>query len=161
MAVLRGSQIPPDFWLAPCLASSVLFLISCTSLFDWHIQQITFSHQNFKMIWRLSGDGSNDIHMPMLGLIGLIIAKYLHYNAKSPRRRDIYVGSPAFFLGPAVPPQFFHSRIATGVNKQTLYINCQITAPMFTCWVKRTNKKAMNAWNEPRHPRHGFSEANE
>jgi len=143
VAVLRGSQIPPDFWLAPCLASSVLFLISCTSLFDWHIQQITFSHQNFKMIWRLSGDGSNDIHMPMLGLIGLIIAKYLHYNAKSPRRRDIYVGSPAFFLGPAVPPQFFHSRIATGCTRGWVQIAEQeilrvIASLLHCCAIKKS-----------------------
>jgi len=30
-------------------------------------------------------------------------------------RRDIYVGPPTFFLGPAVPPPpIFHPRIATG-----------------------------------------------
>jgi len=50
----------------------------------------------------------------MLGLIGLIIANHLHYNGKSPRRRDVYVGPPTFFLDPEVAPQFFHSRIATG-----------------------------------------------
>jgi len=28
----------------------------------------------------------------------------------------VYVGPPTFFLGPAVVPQFFHSRIATAHN---------------------------------------------
>jgi len=41
--------------------------------------------------WRLSGDGSDDIHKPMLSLEGLITSNNVHYNGKSPCRRDIYV----------------------------------------------------------------------
>jgi len=48
----------------------------------------------------------------MMGLIGLIMENQSYYNGKSPCRRNIYVGPPAFFLGAAVT-HLFHSRIAT------------------------------------------------
>jgi len=52
----------------------------------------------------------------MLGLIGLIIQQLnLQNNEKSPCRTDNYV-YPNFFLGPAVAPRFFNSRIATDWN---------------------------------------------
>jgi len=46
----------------------------------------------------------------MLGFIGLIIGNQFSLQRKitMQERRDIYVGPPTFFLGPAVPPpQFF------------------------------------------------------
>jgi len=52
----------------------------------------------------------------MLGLIGLITANQFHCSRKSPCRRNIYV-APHFFPWPRSEPQFFHSRIATGVTQ--------------------------------------------
>jgi len=45
---LGGPWPLPDFWLAPSLATPGFCLISRSSSFDWHIQQITFTQQNFK-----------------------------------------------------------------------------------------------------------------
>jgi len=73
VAVLRGvlrGPCPPRFLAGSLLSPPVLCLISRSSLVDWHIQQITFSQQNFELF----ENGSDDIHKPMLGFIGLIIA---------------------------------------------------------------------------------------
>jgi len=44
-----GWGMPPTRLLAgPCLSPPVLCLISHSSSFDWHLQQITFSQQKFK-----------------------------------------------------------------------------------------------------------------
>jgi len=48
----------------------------------------------------------NDIHQPVLDLIGLITATYLQNNQKSPCKIDIYVGPPTFSLAPKFPPTF-------------------------------------------------------
>jgi len=43
-----GGPWPPSFFVAPLLVPPVLWLIPRSSSFDWHIQQITFSQQNFE-----------------------------------------------------------------------------------------------------------------
>jgi len=63
----------PRFLVAPLLGSPVLGLISRSSSFDWHIQQIIATSKtlnDLKTFW----DGSDDIRKLMLGLIGVIIA---------------------------------------------------------------------------------------
>jgi len=41
----------------------------------------------------------------------------------------VYVGPPTFFLGPAVVPQFSHSRIATAHNVFCYYAVAHILTP--------------------------------
>jgi len=63
----------PRFLAAPLLGYPVLCLISRSSSFDWHIQQIIAASKtlnDLKTFW----DGSDDIRKLMLGLIGLITA---------------------------------------------------------------------------------------
>jgi len=55
----------------------------------------------------------NDIHKPVLGLIGLIIATSSSKQWKITMQDRYLCCPPYFFLGPAVATQFFHSRIAT------------------------------------------------
>ena len=41
-----GAMATPDFWLAPCLATPVFFLIYCSSSFGWH-RSYTYTVDNF------------------------------------------------------------------------------------------------------------------
>jgi len=103
---LGGPLSPSDFWLALCLPPS--FVFNFTLKFVW----LTYT-EGLKTIWRLSGDGSDDIHKPLLGLVGLIIANQCSLQRKITMQERHLFWTPTFFLGPAVPPQFFHSKIAT------------------------------------------------
>ena len=64
MAVLRGLGGPLVF---------AQFHIQ-VRLIDVYSTADNFEPANIWEIWRLSGDGSDNIHKPMLGSIGLIIA---------------------------------------------------------------------------------------
>ena len=70
---------------------------------------------NHPIDWRVSGDGSDGIHKPVLGLIGLIIANQssLQRKVTVQERHLQYIGRPTFSLAPQWRPHFFHSRIAT------------------------------------------------
>jgi len=72
---LGGPWPLPGFWLAPCLAPPVFCLIARSSWFDWHIQQVTFSQQNFKGFVRLSGDRITNIR----NYIDKILRKFCNF----------------------------------------------------------------------------------
>ena len=91
----------------------------------------------------------------MLGLIGLIIANQSSLHVKSPCRRDIYVGPPTFFLGPALAPSFFHSRVATGwcssrvvpnrwVAEECLLVTNSSLSSLLKVWIFRTAHTSLN-----------------
>jgi len=91
VAIIRGGlsgQWPPRFLTGPLLAPPVLCLISRSSSFDWHAAD-NFQPAKFQTIWRLSGDGSDDIHKPMLGLIGLTNNKVNESSWFTPNLRFI------------------------------------------------------------------------
>jgi len=85
------------------------FVLKFTFKFDW----LTYTANNFQQakcltIWRLSGDGSDDIHKPMLGLIGLIIANQSSLQRKITTQERRLCWPPLFSLAPQCP-QFFYS----------------------------------------------------
>ena len=107
---------PPDFWLPPCFPPS--FVLNFTFKFVW----LTYTADNFQpakfeTIWRHSGEGSDDIHKPMLDLIGLITANKSSLQWKITMQERHLCWPPYFFPWPrSGRPQFFHSRIATGAK---------------------------------------------
>jgi len=114
MVVLRcglGGPWSPRFLAGPLFAPN--FLLNFTFKFVW----LTYKADNiqptkFQTIWRLSGDGSDDIHKSMFGLIRLIIANqsWLQWKITMQER---YLCCPLYFFPwPPSAPYFFHSRIA-------------------------------------------------
>ena len=70
--------------------------------------------QTYSPLLKISGDGSDDIHKSMLGLIGLIIANQPSLQWKVTMQKRHLCRPPLLFsLAPQWPPHFFHSRIAT------------------------------------------------
>jgi len=131
----------------------LLTVISRSSLFDWHIlySSTIFSQQNFRRFVRLSGDGSDDIHKPMLGLIGLITAIPSSLQWKITMQERCLCWLPYLFFWPRTRPHFFHFRIATATPVShpltrpnhissscwTIYRSFEITLEMGTFhWVK-------------------------
>jgi len=66
-----------------------------------------FQPAKFLTIWRLSGDGSDDIHKPMLGLIGLIIAYQSSLQRKITMQKRHLRWPPTLFFDHTVPPSIF------------------------------------------------------
>jgi len=89
---------------------------------------------------KISGDGSDDIHKPMWGLIVLIIANQSSLQRKVAMQENIYVGLLTFFLGPAMVPQLFHSRIATVVSSSSFERVLQTTA-----WAQRISDQVLSS----------------
>ena len=106
-----GRPWPSDFWLSPCFASPILCLISRSNSFDWHIQQITFSQQNFKPF--------EDFLVTVLTIFTSLCWVWqqisLHYKGKSPWSETFMLApyffpwSPSFFI--LQPQQSIYSKI--------------------------------------------------
>jgi len=118
VAVLRGAS-------CFCLARS--FLLNFTFKFVW----LTYTADNFQLAkfltnWKLSGDGSDDIHKPMLDLIGLIIANQPSLQRKITMLERHLCWPPHFFLGPAVPPSFFILESPLGLASLRVFFRWKI-----------------------------------
>jgi len=102
------------FWWNQLAINSLLVSVSRWN--SWLEKQDTCviaSTVAFRCFWWIITLIFNDIHKPVLGLIGLIIANQYSLQRKiTTQERRLYV-PPTFFLGPALPPHFFHPRIAT------------------------------------------------
>ena len=84
----------------------VCCLISRSSSFNWHIQQITFSQQNFKRFEDFLATVLT-IFLSLLGLIGLIIANQSSLQRKI-TVKEIHLCCPSYvFPWPRVPPPVF------------------------------------------------------
>ena len=113
MAVLRGGLggpwLLPDFWLPPCLPP-VFCLISRSSSFDWHIQQITSASKilnDLKTFWRRFWRYSQ-------AYVGFNrFSKSIFITMENHHERETFMLAPLLFPRPRSTPHFFHSRIAT------------------------------------------------
>ena len=110
MAILRGGWVghAPQIFGWPLLGPPVLRLISRSSSFDWHIQQITFSQQNFKGLEDFLATVPTMFTSLMLGLIGFIIGNQLSLQRKITMQERHLCWPPYFFPWPrSAPPSFF------------------------------------------------------
>jgi len=73
-----------------------------------------FQPAKFQTIWRLFGDGSNDIPQPV-GFDRFNYSKSIFITTENHREGDTFMLSLLrLSLAQSPPPSFFHSRIATG-----------------------------------------------
>ena len=101
-----------DFWLFPLLVPPS-FVLNFTFKFVWLAYTVdNVQPEKFQTIWRVSGNVSDDIHEPMLGLVGLIIANQSSLQRKITMQERHLRWPLLFSLAPQCP-HFFHSRIAT------------------------------------------------
>ena len=113
------------------------FVLNFTFKFDW----LTYTTDNFQpaktqTIWRLSGDGSDDIHKPMLGLVGLIITRENLHAAETflPWSRSAPL---IFFILETHPSTLYPSLLSPVLLKQNIknvwwlthWLNCLPSRP--------------------------------
>jgi len=112
----RGGHVscPPDFWLVPLLASPVFCLISRSSSFDWHLQQISFRQKilnDLKTFWWRFWLYSQ----AYVGFDRFDHSKSIFITTENHHAEETFMLVPLHFsLAPQWPLQFFHSRIADG-----------------------------------------------
>ena len=137
MSVLRGPgwAIPPDFWLAPAWCPPS-FVLNFTFKFVW----LTYTADNFpaskilnnlKTFWRQFWRYSQ----ANVGFDRFNHSKSIFITTENHHAGETFMLSPLLFsLAPQWPPQFFHSRLATGniLNLRSLCVFVWLNRYYFT-----------------------------
>jgi len=108
VAVLRGG-----FLAGLLLGPPVFCLISQSSSFDCHTQQITFSRQNFKRFEDFLTTVLTIFPSLYAGFDRVNHSKSIFITTENDHAGETLMLAPFFSLAPQCP-QFFHSRIDTG-----------------------------------------------
>jgi len=102
-----GGRWPPRFLAGPLLGTPS-FVLNFTFKFVWWTYTVdNFQPAKFKTIWRISGDGSDDIHKPMLDLIELIEANQSSLQRKVTMQERHLCWPTYFFPCPRSGPPVF------------------------------------------------------